>query len=101
MKILLAILIALLLLLQYQLWFSSSGYLRAWHLRQALSKEQKTTQELTDRNKILEAEIQDLKQGHDAIEELARNQLGMVKKDETFYRIVPSTKNNPTGEQKK
>ena len=94
MKIFFIILIALFVFFQYQLWFSGNGYIRGWHLGTQLSKEKKVTTALKDRNLKLAAEVTDLKQGHDAIEESARDQLGMVKKNETFYRIVPMTQNN-------
>jgi cell division protein FtsB len=100
MKIFFIILAILLAFFQYQLWFSSNGYFRAWHLREELAKEKKMSAELTARNAALQAEVQDLKQGHDAIEESARQQLGMIKKNETFYRVVPTTNNNGLSEQK-
>ncbi len=45
---------------------------------------------LAQRNALLEADIDDLKIGLEAIEERARNELGLIKKDETFYRILPA-----------
>tara|TARA_R110000868_G_scaffold84822_4_gene238908 strand:- start:5599 stop:5907 length:309 start_codon:yes stop_codon:yes gene_type:complete len=88
MKWLVPVLIILLAFLQYQLWFSNGSYFHAWTLKHDLSKQQAKTQQLTERNKALEAEVKDLKQGHQAVEELARNELGMVKQGETFYQIV-------------
>jgi cell division protein FtsB len=100
MKIFFIILLIVLAFFQYQLWFSGNGYFRAWHLRDELVKEKKLTRELTVRNATLEAEVKDLKQGHDAVEENARQQLGMIKKNEVFYRVVPTTHNNPSPEHK-
>ncbi len=96
MKILLGIFIILLVLLQYQLWLGDGSYFHAWRLREQLIKEQKTSQTMTERNQVLNAQVQDLKQGHVAIEELARNELGMVKKGETFYQVVtPANTDQP------
>jgi cell division protein FtsB len=95
MKIFFIILVIVLVFFQYQLWFSGNGYFRAWHLKEELAKEKKVSAELQVRNQALQAEVQDLKQGRDVVEESARQQLGMIKKNETFYRIVPTTHNNP------
>ncbi|MEK7844045.1 MAG: septum formation initiator family protein, partial [Pseudomonadota bacterium] len=46
------------------------------------------------RNAALDAEVRDLKQGHDAIEERARSELGMIKQDEIFFQVVESNENN-------
>ncbi len=88
MKWLAGILFALLLLLQYQLWFGNNGLLRGWQLEQKVEQQQAENEKLKERNKALEAEVRDLKQGMEAIEERARADLGMIKKDETFYQVV-------------
>lgn len=91
MKWLVATLIGLLLMLQYQLWIGSGSYFYTWRIKHELAEQKQKTSELQDRNKILEAEVEDLKQGHQALEELARNHLGMVKKGETFYQVIGPT----------
>ncbi len=88
MKWLAAILFVLLLLLQYQLWFGNSGLLRSWQLEQKVEQQTAENAKLKERNKALEAEVRDLKHGMEAIEERARADLGMIKKDETFYQVV-------------
>jgi cell division protein FtsB len=88
MKWLAGILFALLLLLQYQLWFGNNGLLRSWQLEQKVSQQKAENDKLKERNKALEAEVRDLKHGIEAIEERARADLGMIKKDETFYQVV-------------
>ncbi len=88
MKVMLAIFIALLILLQYQLWFGEGSYRQVWHLRKAIDQQQKENQALKKRNDALQAQVADLHQGHQVVEALARNELGMVKKGETFYQIV-------------
>jgi cell division protein FtsB len=88
MKIVTLILIVLLALLQYPLWFGHGGWLRVWDLHRQLAVQQQQNAATAARNATLDAEVRDLKQGTEAIEERARNDLGMVKKDETFYQIL-------------
>ncbi|WP_455200063.1 cell division protein FtsB [Kaarinaea lacus] len=90
MKALIAILIVLLLVLQYKLWFGDGNMREVWQLQSAIEAQQKENEKLRERNAALEAEVQDLKQGLEAIEERARSELGMIKKDETFYQIIES-----------
>lgn len=93
MKWLLSLLVLLLLLLQYKLWVSDGGVPSVLQLQQDVQQQQQVKQQLQERNAALEAEVEDLKQGLDAIEERARSELGMVRKDEQFYQIInkPST----------
>lgn len=88
MKALIAILIVLLLILQYKLWFGDGNMREVWKLQAAIEEQKKENEKLRERNAALEAEVQDLKQGMEAIEERARNELGMIKKGETFYQII-------------
>ena len=78
----------LLVLLQYPLWFGKGGWLRAWDLDRQVAAQQKTNEGLKRRNAGLEAEVKDLKNGLDAIEERARFELGMVKDNEVFFQIL-------------
>ena len=59
-----------------------------WRLHKAVQIQIKENNQLQERNAALGEEVQDLKQGYEAIEERARNDLSMVKKDETFYQFV-------------
>ena len=95
MKILGAILAALIVLIQYPLWVGKGGWLRAWQLEQDVSKQKTRNLQLEARNAALAAEVRDLKTGTEAIEERARYELGMVKKDEVFYQVVDE-KQKPT-----
>ena len=88
MKWLTGIFLFLLLLLQYSLWFGNGGLLRVWQLNRAVADQQAENSKLKERNEALEAEVRDLKQGEEAIEERARTDLGMIKKDETFFQVV-------------
>ena len=86
MKILAAILGALIVLIQYPLWIGKAGWVRAWQLEKDLSAHQSRNGELEARNAALAAEVRDLKQGSEALEERARRELGMVKGNEIFYQ---------------
>jgi cell division protein FtsB len=82
------VLIGFLVLLQYPLWFGSGGALAYWRLQQGIDAQQEENARLQERNRALQAEVVNLKSGLDAIEERARAELGMVKRDETFYQVV-------------
>ena len=88
MKILAAILGALIVLVQYPLWIGKGGWLRAWDVDRQLSVQKDKNRELERRNATLAAEVKDLKTGTEAIEERARFELGMVRSDEVFYQYV-------------
>ena len=82
------ILTALILLLQYPLWLGKGGWLRVWDIDQQVEAQKKINQQTQMRNAVLDAEVLDLKQGTEAIEERARSELGMVKHDEVFFQII-------------
>ncbi len=88
MKVLAGILAALILLIQYPLWLGKGGWLRAWEVDRRLGAQQNANVALERRNIALGAEVRDLKQGLDAIEERARYELGFVKADEVFFQVV-------------
>jgi len=92
MKILAAILGALIVLIQYPLWVGKGGWVRAWQLEKDLSSHQNRNRELETRNAALAAEVRDLKQGSEALEERARRELGMVKADEIFFQYQDSSR---------
>lgn len=85
---LVSFLIFLLVVLQYKLWLDDGSYTEVWRLGQAVEAQKLENNTLRERNAALEAEVEDLKKGTDAIEERARNELGMVGKGEIFYQIV-------------
>lgn len=78
----------LLVLLQYELWIAPTGVRELYQLRQTISSQQTENAHLHQRNQVLVAEVRDLKQGLDAIEERARGELGMVADGETFYQVL-------------
>ncbi len=88
MRVLAGILLALILLLQYPLWLGKGGWLRVAEVDRQLGSQRAKNRELELRNGALAAEVRDLKQGVEAIEERARYELGMVRQDEVFFQIV-------------
>ena len=83
-----AALVAVLLLLQYALWFGDKNVFDLYRLNrstEAINEENVTLQQRNDR---LLAEVIDLKEGGETVETLARSELGLIKPDETFYQIV-------------
>ncbi len=89
MRLIVLSLTALLLLIQYPLWLGKGGWLRVWDLDQQVAAARQKNDELRARNAKLNSEVQDLKDGTGAIEERARLELGMIKQDEIFVRVLP------------
>ena len=92
MKLLFAGLLVLFITLQLTLWFGEGGLAEVRQLRLKIEQQQAENVRLNERNAALEAEVKDFKQGLAAIEERARNELGMIKKDETFFQIIEQDK---------
>ena len=88
MRWLIWLLVVLLLLLQYRLWVGDGSLAEVWDLYQQVELQRDENERLSERNQALEAEVKDLKQGLEAIEERAREELGMIKDGETFYQII-------------
>ncbi len=87
MRVLAGILVALIVALQYPLWLGKGGWLRVWDVDRQLAAQGEKNQRLEARNDALAADVKDLKQGTEAIEERARYELGMVKGDELFFQV--------------
>ncbi len=81
------ILAVLILLLQYPLWFGKGGWFRVWELSQEVKEQKQSNQQAQMRNAVMDAEVRDLKQGSDAIEERARSELGMIKRGEVLFLV--------------
>jgi len=87
MRILAGFLGAMILAIQYPLWLGKGGWLRVWDVDQRVVAQGQKNERLDVRNGALAAEVKDLKQGSEAIEERARYELGMVKGDEVFFQV--------------
>ena len=88
MKWLMGLLVIILALLQYRLWVGDASLPGMWRMHQEVATQKQENTKLIDRNRVLKAEVSDLKHGVAAIEERARTELGMIKKDETFYQVI-------------
>ena len=87
MKILAGLLSAFIVAIQYPLWLGKGGWLRVWDVDRQVEAQGAKNERLEIRNSALAADVRDLKQGTDAIEERARYELGMVKNDELFFQV--------------
>jgi cell division protein FtsB len=88
MRKLILFLVIVLVYLQYRLWLGNGGLLELWNVHIEVETQREENARLRERNEALNAEVLDLKQGLDAIEERAREDMGMVKQGETFYQVV-------------
>ena len=88
MRLLGLALVTLIVLIQYPLWLGKGSWLRASEIDRQLQVQKSRNQKLEARNAALAAEVKDLKTGTEAIEERARQELGMVRSDEVFYQYV-------------
>jgi len=95
----------LLLLLQYELWFSPGGLFSILHLKQDIAQQREVNAKLKARNEAIIAQIQSLKNNNEAVEGQAREELGMIKPGEHFYQVINNKKhkekNNERGTTKK
>jgi cell division protein FtsB len=97
MKILAIVFGVLIVLIQYPLWLGKGGWLKVWDANRQVVAQKQANDRMQERNDALAAEVDDLKQGMEAVEERARYDLGFVKKDEIFFQVVgPPTKDAPS-----
>jgi cell division protein FtsB len=89
MKWFIAVLAVLVVLLQARIWVSRDGAREVLQLRRAVAEQAATNQQLTERNQQLAAEVRNLKQGFEAVEERARSELGLISANETYFQVVP------------
>ena len=88
MKWIIGILLILLVVLQYRLWIGEGSLAHAHRLEGNIKVQQAENDRMRERNRILDVEVDELKTGLDTIEERARNDIGLIKKDETFFMIL-------------
>jgi cell division protein FtsB len=89
-RITLAILLVLLVWLQYRLWLGDGGIPDVLKLQTEVEIVRAETEKLHERNQALEAEVHDLKQGLEAIEERARSDMGMIRDGEAYFQVIES-----------
>lgn len=85
MKVVVGLLVAVLALLQLRLWVSEDGFRGVAQLRGQVAAQREENRQLTDRNRRLDAEVADLRQGFSALEERARSDLGLIGPNESFF----------------
>ncbi len=90
------VLVLIITLLQIRLWTGEGSLPENWQLESQIKQQKEVTEELAARNALLAAEVKDLRSGLDTIEERARYELGMVRKNETFFLLIDPNKPNPT-----
>ena len=94
-----ALLLLVLLGLQFKLWWGEGALGEARALEARVADQRRENARLQQRNDALSAEVEDLKSGEAAVEDRARSELGMIKPGETFYRVVePARAAPPRGE---
>ena len=82
-------LLALLVIVQAQLWFGSGGRPYVVALEQQLAQQQRVNSTARARNERIAAEVGDLKEGLEMVEERARSELGMLEPNEVFVQVLP------------
>ena len=99
MRVAIIVLGLLLVLLQYRLWLADDGFRAVWSLDRSVAEQGEENEALAERNEQLAAEVRDLKQGLDAVEEIARNDLGMIVDGEIFYQVAADDGDTKQAEQ--
>jgi cell division protein FtsB len=95
MRALLAILVLILALLLMKVWLGEGGLRDVQRLEQRVEEQARENEALAQRNRQLQADVEDLRQGLEAVEERARSELGLIKENEEFYQVVPARKTKP------
>ena len=88
MRLVIVVLLLLTLYLQYGLWYTRGGKQDVEKLKLSVAEQKDEIARLKERNRSLSAEVMDLKQGLEAVEERARSEMGMIKNGEVFFRIT-------------
>nr|WP_295458077.1 cell division protein FtsB [uncultured Thiodictyon sp.] len=95
MRLLIVLLIGLLVALQYRLWVGAGSRADLYALQQGIAAQKVELERLRTRNQELQAEVEDLRSGEAALEERARDELGMIKGGEAFIQVIERTKAIP------
>ncbi|HPE60546.1 MAG: septum formation initiator family protein [Thiothrix sp.] len=86
----------LVLALFLRLWFGSGSLPSIWELKAHIAQQQQQNEEQLDRNRQLESDVSEINRDTEAIEDHARSELGMVKRDETFYQVILRSEQRPS-----
>jgi len=99
MRVVTLILLVLFILLQFKLWFGEGGFREVSRLETRVEEQRQRNTDLLQRNAELQAEVEDLRERLEAVEERARNELGLIKPAEQFYQVVPPPPDNQATSQ--
>ncbi len=88
MKVIWAIMVVLILLLQVRLWVGEGSFAQVWALEQSIAEQKSENRDLATRNERLYAEVRNLRNEQGAVEERARMNLGLIREDETFFLVL-------------
>jgi cell division protein FtsB len=88
LRVLIGVLLVLLVLFQYRLWVGEGSLAEVSTLKREIREQKRELARLKERNRALQAEVEDLRSGLEAVEERARSELGMVKEGEVFYQVI-------------
>ena len=88
MKFIALLLVLFLVMMQVNIWLTKDAYSRVAEIKELIQDQQKENNEMVSRNSQLKEEIKDLKDGYSAIEEKAREDIGMIKEGEEFYLLT-------------
>ena len=91
MRWLALVFVSLIVVLQYPMWLGKGGWLQVRELDRQVEAQRQANAELKARNAALDADVRDLKQGYEVIEERARSELGMIRHDEVFFQLPADT----------
>lgn len=97
MRIVTLILLVILILLQFKLWLGEGGFREVARLEARVETQRQKNDDLLQRNARLQAEVEDLRERLEAVEERARSELGLIKPAEEFYQVVPPSPGNSQG----
>lgn len=95
MRLLTVIIIGLVLVLQYRIWFGQHGMQDFRELQSDVARQETANESLEQRNQLIAADIDDLRNALEAVEERARNELGLVRPEETFFRLISIEEQEP------
>lgn len=95
LRILILVLAVVLLLLQIRLWVSPEGMREVRRLREAIAAQAEDNRQREKRNERLAAEVEDLRAGGPALEERAREELGLIGEDEVFFQVIEEAPEEP------
>ena len=85
----------ILVALQYRLWFAEGSLAEQRRLELQVEEQSRINSQLLQRNAVLEREVLELQSGNKGVEQRAREQLGLVRKGETFYQFVEDPPSKP------